>query len=91
MNALVYVDVDQGLNKVKLISLEHFKLSVAINRTYVVRECGPHAHSADRTQNLKKSTPAQLTTQFSSPLINKRILKIFFVKIIFKNILFLEK
>ena len=29
MNALVYVDVDQGLNKVKLISLEleHFKLS----------------------------------------------------------------
>ena len=53
MNALVYVDVDQGLNKVKLISLEHFKLSVAINRTYTVRECGPHAHCADRTPHSK--------------------------------------
>ena len=55
MNALVYVDVDQGLNKVKLISLEHFKLSVAINRTYTVRECGPHAHCADCTPHFLRS------------------------------------
>ena len=72
-------------------------MQIAYYKSLVVNSDQPHIHctgvrttqTAHHTQNSKKSTPAQLTTQFFWPVINKKIVKKNFL-ILFYKIWFLE-